>query len=226
MKLIGHLQAFAAIREKVEEYLPTRGVIQREVIELVRTRYEFQAFPQLAPGGMFPQILFFVGGKFSGNGESFAINQIMMKEDGDVVVATTTEQASHVLNDLVKLLDDNLGFRLRIAHGGIRYLSNVVVEFDKGFENSIISLSRMASAINEMRVGMPAFNIKRLSFGRDGIAETNDLLVSIENADFLIERRAGTAYEANRYFCSAPLPTADHLRLLEQIEAIARGDAS
>src|SRR5271169_2347490 len=116
MKLIGHLQGFAAMREKIEEYLPERGVVQRELVELVRTRYEFQAFPQLPPGVLLPPPWLFAGGKFTGNGDSFGIYQLAMKEDGDVVVTTTTEQADQVLKDLVKILDDSLGYRLRSAH--------------------------------------------------------------------------------------------------------------
>jgi hypothetical protein len=225
MKLIGYLQGFAAMREKIEEYLPERGFLARELVELVRTQYEFQAFPQISPG-ILPQPPWnFVGGKFTGNGDSFGIHQLAMKEDGDVVVTTTTDQADQVLKDLVKLLDDNLGFRLGSAHKTTSYVSNMVVEFDRGFEDCIISLSKMALAINDLRVGMPAFNIKRISFGEGGFAETNDPLVAVEKSDFLIERRSGTVYDANRYFCSAPLPTAEHLRLLERIEAIACGDA-
>jgi len=224
MRLIGYLQGFAAMREKVEEYLPERGIVQRELVELVRTRYEFQVFPQLGPGVLPQPTLLFAGGKFPGDGDSFGIYQLAMKEDGDVVVATTTEQADKVLNDLVNLLDVNLGYRLGTARITTRYVSNMVVEFDKGFEDYIVSLSKMASAINDLRVGRPAFNIKRISFGEGGITETNDPLALVEASDFLIERRTGTSYEANRYFCSAPLPTAEHLSLLERIEAIARGD--
>jgi hypothetical protein len=225
MKLIGYLQGFAAMREKVEEYLPERGVVQRELVELVRTRYEFQAFPQLGPGVLPQPTLLFAGGKFPGDGDSFGIYQLAMKDDGDVVVATTTEQADQVLSDLVNLLDVNLGYRLGTAHNKTSYVSNMVVEFDKDFEYYIVSLSKMASAINDLRVGMPIFSVKRISFGEGGITETNDPLAAVERGDFLIERRTGTAYDANRYFCSAPLPTAEHLRLLERLEAIMLGDA-
>jgi hypothetical protein len=48
----------------------------------------------------------------------------------------------------------------------------------------------------------------------------------MQQADFLIERRVGSPYEANRYFCSAPMHTNDHTRVLEEIEAVARDEAN
>ena len=225
MKLIGYLQGFAALRAKVEEYAPVKGVVHRDMAELVRTRYQFQVFPTLNPGTMPPPVMLFAGGKFSRDSESFAIHQLAMKEDGDIVLATTTEQADQVIEDLVRLLDDNFDYRFGSSDNKVSHLNNMVVEFDKGIEEYINILTKIANAINEYRIGMPSFNIKRLAFGQGGITEPNDLLIAVETADFLIERRSGTGYEANRYFCSAPLPTAEHLRLIERIEAIARGDA-
>jgi hypothetical protein len=226
MKLIGYLQGFTALRAKLEEYMPVRGLVHRDLAELVRTRYQFQVFPTLNPGITPPPVMLFSGGKFSRNSESFAIHQLAMKEDGDIVLATTTEQADQVVEDLVRLLDDNFGYRLSTADKKISHLNNMVVEFDKGIEEYINILAKLANAINESRIGKPSFNIKRLTFGQGAIlGEASDLLLLVETADFVIERRSGTGYEANRYFCSAPLPTAEHLRLLERIEAIARGDA-
>jgi hypothetical protein len=223
MKLIGYLQGFSAMREKLEEYLPRTGVIPRDQIELIRTRYQFQAFPQFAPGTLPPATMLFVAGKFPSDDAPFAINQLAMKEDGDVVMATTTEQADIVLEDLVKLLDSNLGYRLGTSNRKISRLSNLVVEFDDALENYIGKLSEITRVINDVRSGKPEFNIKRLAFGQGGIVDAADPLVAVEIADLLIERRSGTPYEANRYFCSAPMGTTEHLQLLERIEAIVRG---
>jgi hypothetical protein len=215
------------MRERVEEYLPRTGSLPREQIELVRTRYAFQQFPQLLVGMPLPPTFVFTHGKFQDERDSFAIFQLSMKADGDIVLATTTEQAERVLDDLVQLLDTHLGFRLSTAQKTKSFVSNVVVEFDKGLENDISALSRIADAINRLRIGMPALNIKRLAFGlSSGGGEPTDPLLAVEQADFLIERRADMPYEANRYFCSAPLSTTDHIRLLEGLEAVIRGEAA
>jgi hypothetical protein len=95
--------------------------------------------------------------------------------------------------------------------------------FDDGLENYISKLSEIAKAINDGRSGKLEFNIKRLAFGQGGIVDSAaDPLVAVEIADFLIERRSSMPYEANRYFCSAPLSTTEHVQLLERIEEIAR----
>jgi len=211
------------MREQIEEYLPQKGVFHRSMVELVRARYNFQIFPQFLPGTM-PPMFQFAGGMFPDPADSFAVNQLVMKEDGDVVMATTTDQAERVLDDLAKLLDDNLGFRLSTSYKPRAYLSNIVVEFDAGLEDLISSLSKIASVINSFRADAVAFNLKRLGFGHGEVVQTNDLQTAVEMADFLIERRAGNLYASNRYFCSAPMTTANHLATLERIEAMLRGD--
>ncbi len=37
---------------------------------------------------------------------------------------------------------------------------------------------------------------------------------AIENADFIIERRASADYSENIYFSSAPVSTSEHLKIL------------
>jgi hypothetical protein len=226
MKVIGSLQGFAAMRVRIEEYLPEKGVVHKDLVEVIRERYEFQIFPRILPGAPILPILVFAGGKFTSDTESFGLFQLIAQDGGDVIAAVTTEQADMVLNDLAQTLDSALGYRFGSAQIAKSFLSNVVVEFDEALEKSITKLLKIADAINAARVGMPAFNVKRIAFGVGSVEEPADQLSMVEKADFLIERRAGSRYEENRYFCSAPLPTAAHLRLLEHIEAITLRDGN
>jgi hypothetical protein len=43
-------------------------------------------------------------------------------------------------------------------------------------------------------------------------------LEALENADFIIERRATADYSKNLYFSSAPMTTSEHLKILTKIE--------
>src|SRR5579864_2459814 len=173
------------MRERVEEYLPPCGMVPREQVELVRARYAFQQFPQILPGMQVPPVFVFTHGKFSIDEIPFAITQLTMKSDGDVVVATTTEQAERVLDDLVTLLDSNLGYRLEASHKTKSFVSNVLVEFATAVENHIAALSRISEAINTLRPNMPPVNIKRLAFGLGGgSGEPTDPLLAVEQADF------------------------------------------
>jgi len=225
MKLVGHLHGIAAFREAMEEYQPERGSIPSDLIELVRSNYDFQIFPILASGAQLPAILAFQAGRFASNGQSFAINQLAMSADGDIAATVTTDQADLVLDDLMRLLDENLGYRLRAARKAKHYVSTLVVQFDRRLEEYVGVLGKMAQTINNMRPGMTPFDLRRLSFGLKDIVQSTDPLVTVENAEFLIERRTGSPPEENRYFCSAPMKTADHILALKRIEAIARGEA-
>lgn len=222
MRLVGRLQGYAAYIELPEEYAPEKGTIQSDLIEFVRNRYGFHGFPTPPPGSMPLSMLLFGGGKFTDGERSFSIGQLLMAQNADMVVTVTTEQAEIVLNDLVAALDQKLGYRLATANKQKLLLSNVVVEFAPGLEENIDKLSKMASVINELRPGKSPFNIKRLAFGEGDVQGlSNDPIAIVRNADFLIERRQGLPYETNRYFCSAPMHTEDHIQALERIEAIA-----
>jgi hypothetical protein len=222
MRLIGSLQGYAAFREVVEEYQPERGIVQNDMIALIVERYQFQGFPRLAPGAPPLPSLVFGAGKFESGEQSFAIAQLAMFAHGDVAITVTTDQAELVLNDLIQLLDKELGFRLGSANKKKRFLSNIVVEFDAGLEIYLDKLIKMEAAI--AAAGLENAKLKRLAFGEGDVQQTNDVIVMIETADFLIERRQGAAYDQNRYFCSAPMSTSDHFRVLQLIESIARGD--
>jgi hypothetical protein len=225
MKLIGSVQGIAAYRKPQEEYLPEAGIHPNHLWELIRTAYGFNTYPQWQPNTPPPTTTEFQVGSFSANGHSFVINRLILTLDGDIAIATSTEQANLVLDDLMRLLDENLGFRLRMGKVTKNFVSNVVVEFDKGLEEYLEPISKVISVINGARLRKTPFNIKRMVFGEmDIFPPATDPLVIIERSDFVIERRVGHPFEENRYFCTAPMQTGDHIHVLEQIEAIARSD--
>jgi hypothetical protein len=225
MKFIGHFQGIAAYRKPPEEYHPETGIDPRRLIEVVRAAYTFEIYPQWQPNTPSPTSSEYHLGRFSANENSFVVNRLIMTLDGDIAIATTTEQADIFLDDLRRLLDENLGFRLRMGNVTKSFVSSVVVEFEKGLEDYFEPISKMMAVINEARPGQTPFNIKRIGFGRmDPSQPVTDPLVLIERGDFVIERRVGHSFEENRYFCTAPMATGDHIRLLERIESVARGD--
>jgi hypothetical protein len=234
VKFIGHINGFAAFRESLEEYQPEKGVVYSQLLELVRTTFKFQGFPRVAPGTEPPVPLVFTAGQFSENETSFGIQQLVMVPGGDIVVAVTTEQADMILDRLILVLDEKLGFRLQSSKKIRSHVSNVVVEFNINLEDYITKIGKIGKLINDAQPGMPTFNFKRLTFGRADIARSGpvnvvpqvDPLTAIETADFVIERRAGHSFEENRYFCSAPMASGDHIRILEEIEAIARAESN
>jgi hypothetical protein len=226
MKLIGILQGAAAARESQEEYMPERIPPFQDVVDLIRSTYQFVQFPVVAPGGPPPTAYAFTAGRFTmGSGDVFSITQILMTTDGDIVTAGSTDQAELVLEHLLKLLKDHFGYRFDLSAMPKKYLSNVVVEFDDNLVKYFVKIGKIEQLINDVSKINKPFKIKRLAFGTEVLATPPaDPLVMIETADFLIERRVGRSLEENRYFCSAPMRTSDHIRALEQIEAIMRSE--
>ncbi len=54
-----------------------------------------------------------------------------------------------------------------------------------------------------------------------------DQITTLEQNDFIIERRVQEPFESNRFYCSAPMKRLrDHVKVLQQIEKIAKGEAS
>jgi hypothetical protein len=225
MKIIGSLQGHVAYKEAREEYQPLHGATYNDIINAVVQRYGFQSFPRILPGMPISPIMTFASGKYNHEGMSFAIAQLIMTEGGDVVLANSTEAAEIVLDDLIKTLDERLGFRLQQAHKEKLIVSNVVVEFDRGLEDYIRKLEQIVELIGAPLKDKPPFRLKRLSFGVGDVVQflpAPDPMPAMEGADFVLERRQGAKYEQNRYFSSAPMHTTDHLKVLERMEEIAR----
>jgi hypothetical protein len=229
MKVIAILHAFVGFRESLEDYQPETIILPQDMIDLVRTTYQFSQFPVLRPGQPLPNIYAYSAGRLLDGEHNFGIGQLVMSQDGDVVLTLSTEQSELVLNHLITLLDEKFGYRLRESPIKKRYLTNLVVEFDRGLEEYMQKFLFIEKEIN--RAGIPdrgQFKLKQISFGDSPetmIGTTNPFQL-MENADFIVQRRAEHEFSKNRYYCSAPLPSSVLIHTLERIEAIARGNAA
>jgi hypothetical protein len=226
MKIIGRLSGVSAFRESPEEYIPEgRQPPIQNLVELIRTTYQFVSFPIFGPGIPLNAPWVFAGGRFSDGAETFAIPQLIMLTDvgqmAIIVVTTSTSDSDLVLEHLMRLLEEKFAYRLAPTQKQRIYMSTLVVEFDQSLSTYIEKIGRMEAIIDADRPGRLLF--KGLSFGQDSTATALDPqnpLIRVETADFTIERRVGQA--RNRYFCNAPMTTADHIHSLEQIEVAAR----
>jgi hypothetical protein len=101
-----------------------------------------------------------------------------------------------------------------------RFVSQLVVEFSKPLDglvkkfNSLISLvSDQVSSVYDENI---VLGFSRLDIGFDKIGYKSSLTVP----GFIIERRQGVAFSKERYYCSAPIRTSQHVEILEKIENI------
>lgn len=223
MKVVGHLNAVAAWRETIEEYAPLRGSYLPEIIAGVRMKYGFVSAPDADPTD---NSFMFLQGKYQSESESFGVGMLLMEPYGDLAQTVTTDQAETFLTDFTRYLDETFGYRLTKSVKRKSYVSNIVVEFDGPIESASETLTKIGALVQEIFPVGADVGLKRLAFGNAVLKPTVDQITQAENADFLIERRAGSPYEANRYYCSAPLRSREHVQLLERIEAIALGKAT
>jgi len=220
MKLIGHVGAMASLREAVEEYSPVEGATQTQIIETVRAAYGFQSFPQLGVEPVYIPQLLFVNGRYAKDDKSFAITHLVMEPIGDTVQTQTTDQAETFIEDLTATLDEKLGFRFATSSKRLSFVSNLVVEFASPLEDYLSVLKRVTDLVADTLPDRRPFSVKRLAMGAPTLATAVTQVETVESSDFIIERRAGATFDQNRYFSSAPMRTAEHLKLLEQIEGV------
>jgi hypothetical protein len=215
----------AALQIANDDVAPERGVITKEMIEFIAERYQFLAKPVIPPNvpPSALQILPFQSGAFRIGDEKIVVVAIALIVNGDIVSAVTTESADMILDDLTENLERVFGFRYSTATQRRIYQSNITVQFEGPLEARFEGLSRIEAILNrEIERPKLPFKIKRLAFGYGDVITTEQQsqpnLDIIERTDFIIERRAGAAYELNRYFCTAPLKTTEHIRVLELLE--------
>jgi len=152
--------------------------------------------------------------------ERFPISQLVIAGEGGAITSNTTDAADKVLDDVIRCMDTTLRYRFASSKMRRTYYSNVVVQFDSGIEERISVIGKIEEILNKTmaRPAMP-FKIKRLAFGYgDPTPPTSLAIENFDNADLVMERRAGEPYSENRYFCGGPTRTNDLIEILELIE--------
>jgi hypothetical protein len=206
-----------------DEVLPPNGISQQDLVTFVGDLYNFAVRPQAHPA-IFQPVLVFQSGKAAIGQNIYPISQLSVVANGDIVTASTTTIAEEILNDFMDKLDTGLGYRMRASVGRLTYVSNMIVEFDHPLETRGSTFGVIEKIIqNTTKHPEPPFKLKRLAFGFGDPAPSQAItLEGVDNADFILERRAGEPYSKNRYYCSAPLKTEDHLKVLAEIEKILK----
>lgn len=218
MKVISSYLGSAVIHASSDEVTPEKGINQKDIVNFVGTHYRFNSRPALPEGSGDQPILAFQSGKFEKNGEIFTIGQLIMMLNADIISAQNTDIATDIAKDFMETVEAHLGFRYSKASVKITYLSNVVVEFEHIGANPLLL---QIEKIIESAVKRPerSFSSKRFAFGEGDVQpQIGVSLQDLGKADFIIERRAGSPYSANRFFCAAPLSTSEHFEVLTKID--------
>jgi hypothetical protein len=219
MKLVGLVYGLAAVKVSGDAVAPLDAPVTKDFVEAVGRKYEFVTKPPLQPALQGGHSMVFQGGALKTGDRRTGILQLMLFPNGDMVMAQTTEQADTVLSDLLNFLEETFGFRYKSTEQKRLYLSNVVVQFDKEIGQAFDRFAAIENLLNDGKEP-PRFQFKRLSFGQGDLVTGPLSVETLEIADFAIERRGGEPYSLNRFFCSAPMQTREHLALLEKLEGL------
>lgn len=224
MKYISSALASVALYVSADDVRPVRGILTRDLIAAITSKYKFHVYPTLPPGFP-PQALpamVFQSGLCDIDGNQYPIMNLAITGAATTITAYDSDACDAILDDYVTLLDDTLKYRIKNAPQRRAYQSNVVVEFDPGLEKLISQFAVIEDILNnEVHRDEYPFKIKRLSFGYgdpDPVVMLAQNAAQIERSDFQIERRAQEPYDRNRYFCAAPVRTGEHIQLLERID--------
>jgi len=227
MRFIAAVQGSVALKYSADETSPESGLLTRDLVEFVAKEYKFSIKPQVPPGSLYNPVLIFQTGETTIEEKVIPINQFTLIIGGTIVTAKTTDLAESIAGQFINKIDADLGYKIAANIRERYYQSNIIAEFSPGLEKQIAGLGRAQEILQKeiKRPDMP-FNLKRLAFG-GGEGYPNPpgpfSIDDIPKSDFTIERRAGEPSSLNRYFCSAPLQTAELVRVLGMVEDAMRG---
>ncbi len=227
MKVISASQGAAALRMSADDFTPPNGFPVGDLSTAIIAAYRCQQVALAPIPQPIPQmpLAVFQNGQFENGGVKFTIAHLGIQPNGImVIVSSTTENADAVIDDLITLLDRDFGFQIASNPQDRFRVSTLVVRFDRDIWNCSRDLEQICSIVNRVApqrttVASP-FAFRRLAFGHDGHDAVQTTFENLEWSDFILERRAQTPYSENRFFSSAPLSTAHHVAVLEEIERL------
>jgi hypothetical protein len=220
MKIVAYEASRMTVLFPLEEVTPLGGPTSDKIVDKVAERYEFTKLPNLnvTNDEIDKSGIRFERGILKKAGSNINIIEFVVFNDGVVIGSQTTEDAELFWSDIFAWLRTEHGYREFATPPLLRYISQIIVEFDsplinfmKDFEKLSSPVSKVLSAIYDAEIRMDFSRID-LEFDRIG----NKSALNIPR--FIIERRVQIPFERERYMCSAPMRTRDHISVLEEIE--------
>lgn len=210
MRLVKNQAGRVTIIYIQDEVLPEGGYYFSELIRLFGERYSFQKIPTLEEA---KQETKFEGGVARIEDGLINIHQLLFYNDGISVLASDTDSALEVLRDAIDWTQSVLGFRKPLTPPYYVYENHAVVDFER-------QMSELVKAFSIMKASFDAAARRVYSHPFD--SHFIGLRIGVDPAEarkapkvpFEITRRDGFPYSENRFFCTAPLPTDEHMALL------------
>lgn len=184
----------------------------RDLVPALIEEYHFKTFPQV--GGDFKDGMKFENGSFTnGNGDVLPIKLTVFHDGLAADTYSATRDSDQFLEEVLGMLPE-LGFAYDPSMVRRKaYTSQLHVKCQRQLDQINPKLEAFARRISEV-LGW------QLSFGFAAIEFWPDPRQALKPANFSFQKRTGEELSSDRYWTQAPLPTDDHLRLLEELEEI------
>jgi hypothetical protein len=198
-----------------------------ELVDAVKRKYEFLKSPDLEK---LPESFDFQVGKMRVGNRVIKIEQFIVSYVGTQTTSlgaatrTSSDDAETFLEDFMVWAKSEFGLDVTPVfssayHGQVEF----VLDTDR-LSNRFEELNELGKGITKIIEGYglkncPPFELAGLTMHFDSSDPAFASIKPIPTA-FAIERRVGARYAENKYFSQAPLKTADHRAVLEQLEKL------
>lgn len=220
MKVIAYETCKIVMLFQLEEVVPLGGVSDPDVIAKIAARYRFTKEPDLKLEELAKSGYKFELGNFMFHDANVRIVDFSLFHDGIVLNATRSDGAEAFLDDIISYMKSEFSFRDFITQPRKYFQSQMVVEFDKSPARLIRPLEGITAALSKLLADTYSVKVPTDFFRLDFDFDRTKNLVPNSIQKVIIERRIGIPFEKERYFCAAPLRTADHEAFLREIEGL------
>jgi hypothetical protein len=205
-RVLGYIEIF--------DLSPRGRIFLPEVVPEIVKRYNFQKFPKTAEEFDEAKGIEFHDGKIRDKViQKFVIwNTLLVVE-----TRSNTSDSKQILEDMLVWGAETLGLNYR--KGMIKrfaYVSDLTFHSEAPLLNASVALTALAEkttkAVSEIWQESIRYDPMIITIGHDPLTRKYGI------ANFTIQRRAEARFSEGKYFSEAPLPTDDHLKLLERYE--------
>ena len=206
---------FGQVTWIVDLAIPSGKLYFPEAVTAIQTRYKFVNAPSMDMILSQRPNIIFEHGKF---GDAI-IRKFSTHTDGMVVETSAgTKHAEEFLDDFVKWASEELSATVLNINDIYRiYDSHLVVQMNINLDEKMEFVKFIS---NELSSYIKDYEVVPLDYHVSGFSLSTDLSTTHgpSTSPFRIDRRDGQRLSNNLYYCTAPLKTADHIRVLEKID--------
>jgi hypothetical protein len=197
----------------LDDLNPRGKAVGPDLIEWLKDAYQFSKVPKDTNDLDDTKAMFFSGGQFQVREEIFIGVELRIYNDGLVAdTRESTESSDLFLSDVFESAAKV--FSLVYKPETIRrklYVSELIVSTNKQIGVLSPKLEKFAERLTEATGDKLPIQVSGISFW----SETNP-----PTLHFRFERKWGADFSENRYYSRAPLPTAKHQEMLNELENI------